>query len=237
MAYSLLAVPEPLTKQGHYIGMIGDWGEHYERTWYRVRRVRQTIRDWYHGIMPADAVEPLLLDPGVTGTTSTVSLQPRYYETIYQCRIGLSPDWSIYIRWPTDEYRGALEEPNRAPSPTEDATSPYRAFIGFVDSKDSPIAPLVNFDRSSALDDFRFEFFFVRDWMPQFYCYPNFFTGTLASAGNKYVKIVLRFLVNMLTLEPVVDAGVRSRLESGALIHKPVLHYSEYVGRGVTATV
>ncbi len=55
MAYTLLAMPKPLLEQGHYIGMIGDWGEHYNKVWYRIRRVRQTIRDWYGGIMAADA--------------------------------------------------------------------------------------------------------------------------------------------------------------------------------------
>ena len=156
MAYTLLTTPEPLTKQGHYLGMIGEWGEHYNRVWYRVKRVRQTVRDWYVGIMPADATAEFLIDPGVTGTTSTVSLSPRYYETIYQCRIGLSPDWRLYIRWPTDQYRGALEEPNRAPVPTEDGASPYRGYIGFIDARDSPLAPLVNFDKRSVLDDLRF---------------------------------------------------------------------------------
>lgn len=229
MAFTLLAMPEPLLKQGHVLGMIGDWGEHYQKKWYRIKRTRVTIRDWYAGIMPADATAALEIDPGVTGIASTISLSPRYYETIYQSRIGLSPDWMCYIRWPTDEYRGGLEEPNRAPNPTEDATSPYRSFIGFIDSKDSPIAPLVSFDKSSALEDMRFEFFFVRDWMPIFHGYPNFFT----TATSKYVKIIMRFLLNMLTIEPINDPATREKLEAGHMLYKPVLHYSEYVGRGV----
>lgn len=230
MAFALLATPEPLLKQGHYIGMLGEWGEHYGKKWYRIRRTRISVRDWYAGIMAADASAALLIDPGVTGTTSTISLSPRYYETIYQTRIGLSPDWRCYVRWPTDEYRMALEEPNRAPNPTEDAASPYRGYIGYIDARDSPIAPLVNFDRSSVLDDLRFEFFFVRDWMPQFYAYPDFFTGS----NHKYVKLILRFLVNMLIIEPVKDENVKQRLEDGTQTYKPVLHYSEYVGRIVT---
>lgn len=232
MAFTLLATPKPLLEQGHFLGMIGDWGEHYSNIWYRIKRTRVSVRDWYAGIMPADASAPLLIDVGLTGLTSTVSLSPRYYETIIQSRIGLSPDWRCYIRWPTDEYRMGLEEPNRAPNPTEDATSPYRAYIGFIDSHDSPMAPLVNFDRSSCLDDLRFEFFFVRDWMPYLYAYPNFFT----TANSKYVKIILRFLANMLTIEKVTDANLVRQLESGQQKYTPVLHYSEYVGRGVTAS-
>ncbi|MDP2954991.1 MAG: hypothetical protein Q8N53_01105 [Longimicrobiales bacterium] len=230
--YTLLATPEPLLKQSHHIGMIGDWGERYTRKWYRVRRTRPTVRDWYAGIMSSTTATLVDIDLAA----AAIGVQPRYYETIYQARIGIAPDLRLYIRWPTDEYRGALEEPGRAPNPTDVAGANLTAYIGSIDSKDSPIGPKVNYpgaSQHSILDDFRFEMFLVRDWAPILRPYPDYFTG----AGNSiYVKIILRFLLNMLTIEPIEDQATRDKLEAGQLIYKPVLHYSEYVGRGVATS-
>lgn len=232
MAFNLLATPEPLLKQGHYLGLIGDWGEHYTKQWYRVKRTRVTVRDWSAGIVDAATATIPTVDP----STAALALQPRYYETIYQARIGIAPDLRVYIQWPTTEYQMALEEPNRAPVPTDIAGANLQAYIGYVDSKDSPIAPRTNSDRSTILDDLRFEFFFVRDWLPVFRVMADYFTGMAAAQGhNRFSKIILRFLVNMMTITPVADTAIRTKLEQGQLIYKPVLHYSELVGRGVTS--
>lgn len=208
MSFRLLVTPEPLLRPGHFVGMIGDWGDKFEKKWYRVNFALQTKRDYYYGIMSRSATSALTINPD-TGWR----LQPRYYSTLYQCRIGLSPDWLMYIRWPTTAYRGGLEEPAYDPVPTEGAgTTTQRRYIGFVDAKDSPI--------SNKLDDLRFEWIFVRDWMPIFQAYPD--------SVEAYVKLINRVIVNRLRIEPVVSDITRKRLEEGEQVFLPVYHYSEY---------
>lgn len=207
MSIKLLTVPEPLLKTGHYVGMIGEWGEKFDKKWYRVNFARQLVRDWRIGYMPAAATAVYNVDPD-----ATIHLEPRYYTTLYQARIGITPDWFLYIRWPTNEYRMILEHPAYAPVPTETTD---RKYIGFVDWRQSPF--------SDDPEDLRFEMFFVRDWMPTFDCMPN----TILD----YVKMVARFLINQVTIHPVTDEKVRAKLENMELPYKEVLHYSEYVKR------
>lgn len=223
MSIQLLTTPEPLLKVGHYVGMIppgsGGWGEHYLSKWYQVTFAMQTIRDWRPGYMPAspDPDVPVTIDPD-----EDIGLAPRYYSTIYQCRIGLSPDWLAYIRWPTNEYRMVLEEPDMSPVPAE-ATGDVRRYLGFIDSAQSPIS-----DPNDPDNKMRFEMFFIRDWMPIFHAYPN--------GIEDYVKLVQRFMVNRCTIKAVTDEAIRAKLEKKELPYKPVFHYSVYVARaeGIT---
>jgi len=221
MSLSLLTTAEPLLKVGHYVGMIppgpGGWGDKYPSKWYQVTFAEQMLRDWKAGYMPATPSPdtPVSIDPD-----DDIHLQPRYYSTIYQARIGLSPDWLCYIRWPTNEYRGALEEPNYAPVPTEGTD---RRYIGFIDSSQSPIS-----DRDHPEYAMRFEQFFIRDWMPEYHAYVNSITN--------YAKLIMRFLVNKCSIRAVTDTTIRGKLDRKEIPYKPVFHYSVYVARaeGIT---
>ena len=213
--FQILTTPEPLLKLGYYVGMIGEWGDKYPSKWYQVVFPRYTIRDFYSGIMPSDAAAALEIDPA---STTGMGMEPRYYTTIYQVRMGLSPDWGFYLRWPSGEYRMPLEQPGFEPVPTE-YTSTEKGLLGFIDSRQSPITP----DAA----DLKWEMFYVRDWMPVFYAYPHFVT----SATSKYVKLITRQVVNMITMQPVRDPETRKRLENLQLPFKPVFHYSEYMKR------
>lgn len=221
MSIQLLTTAEPLLKVGHYVGMIppgpGGWSEKYPHKWYRVTFAMPMLRDWRAGYMPAspDPDRPVTIDPD-----ADVGLEPRYYSTIYQARIGISPDWLCYIRWPTNEYRFVLEEPDYAPVPTEGTD---RRYLGFVDAAQSPIS-----DPNDPDYAMRFEMFFVRDWMPVFHAYMN--------GIEDYVKLIMRFLINKCTIEPITDEAIRAKLERKEIPYKPVFHYSVYVARseGVT---
>lgn len=221
MSIQLLTTAEPLLKVGHYVGMIppgaGGWGDKYPSKWYQVTFAMPTLRDYMKGYMPLAATAAVTIDPD-----DDVSLQPRYYSTIYQCRIGLSPDWLAYIRWPTNEYRMVLEEPDMSPVPTE-ATTPFRRWLGFIDSAQSPIA-----DPNDPDFAMRFEMFFIRDWMPIFHAFPN--------GIEDYVKLIMRFMVNKCTIRAVTDETIRGKLERKEIPYKPVFHYSVYVARaeGIT---
>jgi hypothetical protein len=196
----------------------GGWGDKYPSKWYQVTFAEQLLRDWRGGYMPASPSpdEAYLLDPD-----DNIHLQPRYYSTIYQARIGLSPDWQLYIQWPSQSYRLGLEEPNYNPVPTERTD---RGYIGFIDSTQSPIKHPIDPDQAM-----RFEMFFVRDWMPVFYAYVNSITD--------YAKLIMRFLVNKCTIQAITDEAIRAKLERKELPYKPVFHYSVYEARakGVTA--
>lgn len=221
MSISILATPEPLLKVGHYVGMIppgpGGWGDKYPNKWYQVSYAEAMLRDWNAGILPATPSPdvPLSIDPD-----DDIHLQPRYYSTIYQARIGVSPDWLCYLRWPTNEYRMPLEEPNYAPVPTEGTD---RAYIGFIDSTISPIRHPIDPDQAM-----RFEMFFIRDWMPEYHAYVNGIVD--------YAKIIMRFLLNKCTIQAVTDETIRGRLERKEIPYKPVFHYSVYVAHaeGIT---
>lgn len=225
MSIKILAFPEPLLKEGYYVGMIppgpGGWGDKYPSKWYQVTFTEQILRDYRAGYMPASPSPDVAvtIDPD-----DDIGLQPRYYSTIYQCRIGVSPDWLCYIRWPTNEYRGALEEPDYAPVPAE-AAAPWRRYIGFIDSKMSPISSLMPDDPDNRM---RFEQFFIRDWMPIYHAYVN--------GIEDYVKLIMRFLVNKCTIEAVTDKAIRDKLDRKEIPYKPVFHYSVYVARaeGIT---
>ena len=216
MSIKLLATAEPLLQVGYYVGMIpageGGWGDKYPSKWYQVTFASQLLRDWRAGYMPLtpspDAA--LLIDPD-----ADIHLEPRYYSTIYQARIGLSPEWDCYIQWPTQSYRLGLEEPNYNPVPTERTD---RGYIGFIDSTQSPICNKIDPDQAM-----RFEMFFVRDWMPVYYAYVNSITP--------YVKLIMRFLINKCTIAAVSDPAIRNKLERHEIPYKPVFHYSVYEGR------
>lgn len=215
----ILATPEPLLKEGYYVGMIppgeGGWGDKYPSKWYQVTFSEPILRDWRAGYMSASATAALAIDPD-----ADIHLEPRYYSTIYQARIGISPDWNCYIQWPSQSYRLGLEEPNYNPVPTEGTD---RRYIGFIDSTQSPIKHLIDPDQAM-----RFEMFFVRDWMPVFYAYPNSITS--------YVKLIMRFLLNKCTIEAVRDQAIRDKLERKELPYKPVFHYSVYEARAAGVT-
>jgi len=190
----------------------GGWGDKYPSKWYQVTFAMAMLRDWKQGIMPLspDPDTALLIDPD-----ADIHLEPRYYSTIYQARIGISPNWQLYIKWPTNEYRWVLEEPNYAPVPTERTD---RGYIGFCDSTESPIHNVI--DPNQAM---RFEMFFVRDWMPVYMSYVNSICD--------YAKIIMRFLLNKLTIKAVTDETIRAKLERKEIPYKPVFHYSVYVAR------
>lgn len=217
MSISTLATAEPLLKVGHYIGMIppgqGGWGDKYPSKWYQVTFAEQLLRDWRAGYMSASAAAAYAIDPD-----DDIHLQPRYYSTIYQSRIGLSPDWNCYIQWPSQSYRLGLEEPDYNPVPTDVVATTQRRYVGFIDSTQSPIKHPIDPDQAM-----RFEMFFIRDWMPLFYAYPNSIVS--------YVKLIMRFLLNKCTIEAVTDAAVRQKLEKKELPYKPVFHYSVYEAR------
>lgn len=219
MSISLLATAEPLLKVGHFVGMIppgeGGWGDKYPSKWYQVTFAEQMLRDWAAGFLSAGASAAYAIDPD-----DDIHLQPRYYSTIYQSRIGLSPDWDCYIQWPSQSYRLGLEEPNYNPVPTEMTD---RHYIGFIDSTQSPIKHPIDPDHAM-----RYEMFFVRDWMPVFYAYPNSITD--------YVKLIMRFLLNKCTIEAVTDKQIRDKLERKEIPYKPVFHYSVYEARSAGIT-
>lgn len=216
MSIQLLATAEPLLKVGHYVGMIppgeGGWSDKYPSKWYQVTFAEQLLRDWRAGYMPSSpsGSAPYAIDP-----EDDIHLEPRYYSTIYQARIGLSPDWHCYIQWPSQSYRLGLEEPNYNPVPSE-ATD--RRYIGFIDSTQAPIHDPIDPDQAM-----RFEMFFVRDWMPVYYAYPNSILS--------YVKLIMRFLLNKCTIEAVTDKVIRDKLERKEIPYKPVFHYSVYEAR------
>lgn len=222
MSIKLLAVPEPLLQVGHYVGMIpageGGWGDKYPSKWYRVTFAEQTLRDWRGGYMSASAAAAYLLDP-----EDDIHLEPRYYSTIEQARIGISPDWLCYIQWPTQSYRLGLEEPDYNPVPTDVVATTQRRYIGFIDSTQSPIVHPLQPELAM-----RFEMFFIKDWMPVFYAYPNSITA--------YVKLIMRFLLNKCTIDAVTDKVIRDKLERGELPYKPVFHYSVYEARAAGIT-
>lgn len=221
MSIKLLATAEPLLQVGHFVGMIppgeGGWGDKYRSKWYQVTFAEQLLRDWRAGYMPATPSPnaAYLIDPD-----DDIHLEPRYYSTIYQARIGLSPDWMCYIQWPSQSYRLGLEEPDYNPVPTEKTD---RAYIGFIDSTQSPIQHPIDPDQAM-----RFEMFYVRDWMPVYYAYVNSIT--------EYVKLIMRFLLNKCTIQAVTDKVTIDKLERKELPYKPVFHYSVYEARarGIT---
>lgn len=233
MGFRLLATPEPLLKPGMYVGMIGDWGDKFVKempetitkfypalrdpvsAFYRITWTEQVVRDYYHGIMPKSPSPDtfVTIDPD-----DDIGLQPRYYSSLYQTRIGISPDWMCYLLWPTSEYRMPLEEPGYSPDPT----NTDKRYIGFIDSVQSPIA-----DEEHPEVTMRFEFWFVRDWMPEFHAYVNSITD--------YVKLIMRFLVNRLSIKyinPTLEANLILRLLRREIPWTPVFHYSEYIRRG-----
>lgn len=226
MSIKLLATAEPLLQVGHYVGIIppgpGGWGDKYPSKWYQVVFASQLLRDWradsdsVYGYMSASATAAYMIDPD-----NHIHLQPHYYSTIYQARIGLSPDWMLYIQWPSQAYRLGLEAPNYNPVPTERTD---RGYIGFIDSTQSPIRHDIDPDQAM-----RFEMFFVKDWMPVFYAYPNTIT--------EYVKLIMRFLLNKCTILPVTDPAIRLKLEKHEIPYKPVFHYSVYEARAEGITV
>lgn len=65
-----------------------------------------------------------------------------------------------------------------------------------------------------------FEFFFVKDWMPNF----------MASVNSllDYEKILFCCLVNKLKIKAVVDSETRRKLELGEIPSYPLFFYSEY---------
>jgi len=217
-----LATAEPLLKVGHFVGMIppgpGGWGDKYPHKWYQVTFAMPMLRDWRAGYMPASPSPDVaqLIDPD-----ADIHLEPRYYSTIYQARIGISPDVLIYTRWPTNEYRMVLEEPGFSPVPTEQTD---RAYIGFVDSTMSPIRNIIDPDQAM-----RFEMFFIRDCMPVYHAYVN--------SIKDYTKIIMRFLLNKCTIRAVEDETIRGKLERKEIPYKPVFHYSVYVARAEGITV
>ncbi len=233
MGFRLLATPEPLLKPGMFVGMIGDWGDKYVApmpqsittyfpglaqsisAFYRVTWAEQLLRDYYAGIMPASPSPdtPVVIDPD-----ADIGLEPHYYTSLYQSRIGISPDWLCYIRWPSQVYRGALEEPGFFPTPT-DADLRY---IGFIDSVQSPI-----FDEDHPEVEMRYEGWFVKDWMPIFHAYCNSITA--------YVKLIMRFQVNHLAIqkiEPSQESALILRMLRREVPWYPVFHYSEYERKG-----
>lgn len=224
MSISLLATAEPLLKVGHYVGMIppgeGGWSDKFPSKWYQVTFAEQLLRDWRAGYMPSSpsGSAAFAIDPD-----DDIHLEPRYYSTIYQARIGLSPDWNCYIQWPSQSYRLGLEEPDYNPVPSDVTATTQRKFIGFIDSTQSPIRNVIDPDQAM-----RFEMFFVRDWMPVFYAYPNSITD--------YVKLIMRFLINRCTIEPVKEPQIRDKLERKELPYKPVFHYSVYEARAAGVT-
>ncbi len=106
MAFRILSTPEPLLKRGHFVEFIGDWGERFGKRFYRVANLIQFERSYRAGYLPAAATVPLAIDP-----EAGMGFEPVYYDTIYQCRLGLSQGWNMYVQWPTGSYRGKLEDP------------------------------------------------------------------------------------------------------------------------------
>ncbi|MFH1486483.1 MAG: hypothetical protein ABIH46_10455 [Chloroflexota bacterium] len=107
MAFRILATAEPLLKKGHYVNFIGHWGDKYEKRFYQITHLIQFERDYRAGYLPAAATSPYSINPN-----SDMGFEPVYYDTIYQVRIGISQGWNMYLRWPTGDYRGKLEDPD-----------------------------------------------------------------------------------------------------------------------------
>jgi len=107
MAFRILATPEPLLKKGHYVNFVGAWGDKYEKRFYQVTHLIQFERSYRKGYLAAAVTTPLIIDPD-----DDMGFEPVYYDTIYQVRHGISQGWNMYLRWPTGDYRGKLEDPN-----------------------------------------------------------------------------------------------------------------------------
>jgi len=233
MAFRLLATPESLLKPGMFVGMIGDWGDKFVAPmpesitvhfpglaqsiamFYRITWAEQKIRDYYAGIMPASPSPdgPYGIDPD-----ASIGLEPHYYTSLYQTRIGMSPDWQCYIKWPTQSYRMGLEEPGFYPDPTDTD----KRYIGFIDSVQSPIS-----DEEHPDVEMRFEWWFVKDWMPVFYAYVN--------SMSSYVKLIMRFIVNHLAIQkidPSKEPNLILAMLRGEVPWYRVFHYSEYERKG-----
>lgn len=105
MAFRILTTEEPLLKRGHYVEFIGNWGDKYEKRFYRVTHLIQFERDYRAGYLIATATTPLTVDPD-----ANIGFEPVYYDTIYQVRHGFPTGINVYLRWPTGDYRGKLED-------------------------------------------------------------------------------------------------------------------------------
>lgn len=106
MSYRMLVSSEPLLKRKHFMEFIGDWGEHYKERFYQVKFLAQFERAYRKGYLSAAVTTPLTIDP-----EDDMGFQPRNYDTIYQVRIGINQGWNMYLKWPTGDYRGKLEDP------------------------------------------------------------------------------------------------------------------------------
>lgn len=125
MAFRTLATPEPLLKRGYFLEFIGDWGEHYKERFYRIKFLAQFERNYRKGYLPLAATTPLVIDP-----KDDMGFEPKYYDTLYQVRIGINHGWNMYLQWPTGDYRGKLEDPTFAV--INPVASDDKKFIGLI---------------------------------------------------------------------------------------------------------